>query len=61
MWYILKNYLLISSLPINGKCFKQLRYKQMFKFFIQNQISLVKSIAFQNGRLVYQLAYIHHL
>ena len=45
----LKNYRSISLLPICGKIFEKLIFKEMFKFFIENELILLNQSGFKPG------------
>ena len=47
----LKNYWLISLLPVSGKIFERLLYNSMFKFFTENSLIFYNQLGFKPGYL----------
>ena len=45
----IKNYGPVSLLPISGKIFERLLYKQMYSFYIENNLISLNHLGFRQG------------
>ena len=58
---MLRNYRLVSLLPICGKIFERLMYNNLYEFFIKNDLISSNQSGFKQGdSCIYQLLSITH-